>query len=248
MSDLVPSPFAFDGENFPVFRMPNGDFGLPLTCLTAPIDISADAQRRLIERSPWSKGRTTKMVVQVPGDTQARKHFVISHRIVPMWVANITASQIKDEEARKRISRWQVELADALYEYVFNGEATNPRALATASVTALPAPEVSDPKTYPMLDALVLMRQRFGVNVGLHDLTRTLRAGGVLRQDGRPMKNYMHLFWLKSETSTYEVFEHAIAPLYHLYESTKLRLQMAAQRALPIDPPGWPELPLGDAS
>lgn len=75
MSDLVPSPFAFDGENFPVFRMPNGDFGLPLSCLTAPIDISADAQRRLVERAPWSKGRTTKMVVQVPGDTQARKHF-----------------------------------------------------------------------------------------------------------------------------------------------------------------------------
>lgn len=245
MSDLVPGPFQFDGENFPVFRMPNGDFGLPLSCLTAPIDVSSDAQRRLIERAPWSKGRTTKMVVQVPGDTQARKHFVISHRIVPMWVANITASQIKDDTARERISRWQIELADALYEYVFNGQATNQRAIAAEPVAALPVAEPSEPTTYPLVDALVLMRQRFGVNVGLHDLTRTLRAGGVLRQDGRPMKDFTNLFWLKAKTGTYEVFEHSIKPLYHLYESTKLRLEMAAQRALPIDPPGWPELPLG---
>lgn len=244
MSDLVPGPFAFDGENFPVFRMPNGDFGLPLSCLTAPIGVNSDAQRRLIERAPWSKGRTTKMVVQVHGDTQARKHFVISHRIVPMWVANITASQIKDAAARERIERWQVELADALYEYVFTGTATNQRAVASAPVAALPAPAPADPATYPLVDTLVLMRQRFGVNVGFHDFTRTLRAGGVLRQDGRPMRDYAHLFWLKSKTGTYEVFEHAIAPLYHIYEATKLRLEMAAQRALPMDPPGWPELPL----
>lgn len=246
MSDLVPSPFAFDGENFPVFRMPNGDFGLPLSCLTAPIDISADAQRRLVERAPWSKGRTTKMVVQVPGDTQARKHFVISHRIVPMWVANITTSQIKDEEARKRIARWQVELADALYEYVFNGNAANPRAVTASPVAALPAPEPVEPDTYPLVDVVILMRQRFGVRVHQNELTRILRAGSVLRQDGRPHAAYSHLFWLK-KNGTYEVFEHSIAPLYHIYESTKLRLEMAAQAALRMDPPGWPELPLEGA-
>jgi hypothetical protein len=128
-------------------------------------------------------------------------------------------------------------------------ETAQASALAAAeSVAALPAPEPVEPNTYPLVDALVLMRQRFGVNVGLHDLTRTLRAGGVLRQDGRPMKDYTHLFWLKAKTGTYEVFEHSIKPLYHVYESTKLRLEMAAQRALPLDPPGWPELPLGDAS
>jgi hypothetical protein len=128
-------------------------------------------------------------------------------------------------------------------------ETAQASALAAAeSVAALPAPEPVEPNTYPLVDALVLMRQRFGVNVGLHDLTRTLRAGGVLRQDGRPMKDYTHLFWLKAKTGTYEVFEHSIKPLYHVYESTKLRLEMAAQRALPLDPPGWPELPLGDVS
>jgi hypothetical protein len=123
-----PEPFEFDGERFPVVPMPNGDFGIPLRRLTLPVDLDPDGQRRLIERSAWSKGRTDTMTVQLPGDTQARSHFVISHRIVPMWIANIGASQIKDDAKRERIERWQVELADALYNYVFSGGAINPRA------------------------------------------------------------------------------------------------------------------------
>lgn len=122
------------------------------------------------------------------------------------------------------------------------------QAIAAEPKTALPLPEPVEPKTYPLLDSLVLMRQRFGTRVGIYDLTRTLRAGGVLRQDGRPMSAYSHLFWLKAKTGTYEVFEHAIEPLYRLYESTKMRLEIAVQRALPLDPPGWPELPLGGES
>ncbi|MER7361846.1 BRO family protein [Nonomuraea wenchangensis] len=117
---------------------------------------------------------------------------------------------------------------------------------AAAPVAALPAPEPDEPTTYPLVDAIVLMKQRFGVRIHLHDLTRILRAGSVLRQDGRPHAAYSHLFWLK-KNGTYEVFEHTIAPLYHIYESTKLRLEMAAQAALRMDPPGWPELPLEGA-
>ncbi|WP_326645074.1 phage antirepressor N-terminal domain-containing protein [Streptosporangium sp. NBC_01755] len=130
MTEIVPTPFEFDGECFFGVLMPNGDFGIPLSSLVAPIDISLDAQRRLIERSAWSKGRTTKMVVQVPNDSQARLHFVISYRIIPMWIANIEPSRLKDDATRKRIERWQVELADALYDYVLNGGAINPRATA----------------------------------------------------------------------------------------------------------------------
>ncbi|MEU6709918.1 hypothetical protein ABZ897_00450 [Nonomuraea sp. NPDC046802] len=107
-------------------------------------------------------------------------------------------------------------------------------------------PELREPTTYPLVDVRVLIRQNFGVNVAVAELTRVLRQGGVLRQDGRPSAAYSHLFWLK-KNGTYEVFEHSIAPLYHIYESTKLRLEMAAQAALRMDPPGWPELPLEGA-
>lgn len=243
MSDIVPGSFAFDGEEFPVVRMTNGDIGLPLRRLTLPVGLDPDGQRKLIERAAWSEGRTDNMYVRLPGDDRRRKHFVISYRIIPMWIANIESGRMKDEIARARIGRWQVEFADALYDYVFDGGATNPRAVAAASMAALPAPEPAEPDTYPLVDVIVLMKQRFGVRVHLNNLTRILRAGGVLRQDGRPHAAYSQFFWLK-KNGTYEVFEHAIAPLYHVYEATKLRLEMAAQAALRMDPPGWPELPL----
>ncbi|KAB8186945.1 hypothetical protein FH608_046505 [Nonomuraea phyllanthi] len=107
--------------------------------------------------------------------------------------------------------------------------------------------QVLQPKTFPFTDAVVLMRQEYGVRISVKDLTETLRQGGVLRQDERrPKAKYEAMFWHTG--SAYEVHAHHIKGLYHLYESTKLRLQAAAQRALPMDPPGWPELPLDGAS
>lgn len=128
--ELAPSskPFEFDGEQFPVVQMPNGDQGLPLRRLTVPLGLDPDAQRNLVKRSAWSKGRTANMNVRLQGDDRVREHFVISYRIIPMWIANIGTTQIKDDATRERIERWQVEFADALYDYVFNGGAINPRA------------------------------------------------------------------------------------------------------------------------
>ncbi len=110
---------------------------------------------------------------------------------------------------------------------------------------AKPALESFTPLTFPLSDAVVLMRQKFGVKVPVAELTRVLRQGGVLRQDGRPKAKYEALFWHTG--SAFEVFGHAVEAVYRLYESTKIRLEMAAQTRLPVDPPGWPELPLNDA-
>lgn len=112
---------------------------------------------------------------------------------------------------------------------------------------ARPAPELKEPDTYPLVDVRVLLRQRYGVNVAVGELTRVLRQGSVLRQDGRPAAAYSHLFWLK-KNGNYEIFEHAIEPIYRLYEATKIRLEMQAQAALPLNPPGWPALPLEDGA
>lgn len=183
--------------------------------------------------------------VQVPSDTQVRRHMVVDRRTLTMWLATVNENNVA-EDKRDHLITFQREAADALDRYFHEGAAQNPRAVEPESVRALPAPEPDEPTTYPLADAIVLMKQRFGVRVHLTDLTRILRAGSVLRQDGRPHAAYGHLFWLK-KSGTYEVFEHSIAPLYHIYESTKLRLEMAAQAALRMDPPGWPELPLEGA-
>ncbi|MEV8639337.1 phage antirepressor N-terminal domain-containing protein [Streptosporangium sp. NPDC051023] len=249
MSEIVPSSFNFDGEQFPVVRMPNGDIGLPLRRLTVPIGLNPDGQRKLIERSAWSKGRTDNMYVRLPGDDRVRQHFVISYRIIPMWIANVETGRMKDQDARKRIERWQVEFADALYNYVFNGGASNPRAVAAEPVAQLPVPEPFTPKTFPLAEVVVLIKQKFGVRISVADLKEKLRQAGAMRQDDRPRSGYEALFWHTGEVGkAYEVFGHQIEAVYRLYESTKLRLEMAAQKQLALDPPGWPELPLGEVS
>lgn len=206
------------------------------------LELDPDTQIRKVKTRSWAC--TGLRPVQLPWDTQSRNQRVVDRKTFTMWLATVNENNVPKEK-RDLLITFQKEAADALDRYFHEGVAQNPRVIAVQPQAALPVAEPDDPTTYPLVDALVLMRQRFGVNVGLHDLTRTLRAGGVLRQDGRPMKDYSNLFWLKAKTGTYEVFEHSIRPLYHVYEATKLRLQMAAQRALPLDPPGWPELPLG---
>lgn len=102
------------------------------------------------------------------------------------------------------------------------------------------------PTTYPYEEAVVLIRQKFGIRVPVVELTRILRLGGILRQNGKPKADYEALFW---HTGTaYEVFGHSIEPLYRLYESTKIRLEMAAQSQVAVESMGWPELPLGSES
>ncbi|MGW4411186.1 phage antirepressor N-terminal domain-containing protein [Nonomuraea sp. NPDC004702] len=176
MSDLLPEPFEYDGIQFPAIVMPNGDVGLPLRRLTIPIGLDPDAQRERVERAVWSKGRTAKMDVRLPGDDRARRHFVISHRIVPMWVAGIGTTQMKDDDARSRIERWQIEFADALYNYVFHGGAINPR----ATVEQLDEIDRKIRRAKDQAEFLAILRQGGVVDAGYLDACGRRLAGRVL--------------------------------------------------------------------
>lgn len=126
-SALVPSdkdggPFeigSFDFHGEPVIVLSNeaGNWAV-LGQLCRNLTLDPEAQRQAILRKSWSEGRTCITQVQLPGDVQARPHFLVHERIVPMWLANITASRISDPGKRQDIERAQVELADALHDYV----------------------------------------------------------------------------------------------------------------------------------
>jgi hypothetical protein len=121
--------------------------------------------------------------------------------------------------------------------------------LALRQSSAPPLAEVFKPKTFPLAEVVVLIKQKFGVRIPISDLKETLRQAGVVRQDDRPHAKHQDLFWHTGEAGkAYEVLGHQIEAVYRLYEATKIRLEMQVQRTLPLDPPGWPELPLGDAS
>ncbi|MGW0984313.1 phage antirepressor KilAC domain-containing protein [Streptomyces xiamenensis] len=109
--------FMFHGDPVTVLTDDRGNWAV-LGQLCANLTLDAEAQRQLLLRKSWSEGRTCITQVRLPGDDRARSHFLVHERIVPMWLANITASRITDESKRAKVERAQVELADALYEYV----------------------------------------------------------------------------------------------------------------------------------
>ena len=174
----------------------------------------------------------------VGADGKVRGMASVDVRTFLMLLATIDERRVSDE-ARPVLVAYQSEVADLIEAYFTKSRRPEP-------VAELPAPTPFEPVTYSLADTVVLMRQKFGVKVPVADLTRILRQGGVLCQNGKPKADYEAIFW---HTGTaYEVFGHRIEALYRLYESTKLRLDMAAQARLRTDPPGWPELPFGGES
>ncbi|WP_370145669.1 phage antirepressor KilAC domain-containing protein [Streptacidiphilus sp. EB129] len=117
--------FEFHGDLVTVVTTETGNWAV-LGQLCQNLTLDPNGQRQAIERKSWSRGKTCVTHVQLPGDTQARPQFLIHERIVPMWLANITASRIKDEIIKGRIETAQVELADALYEYASRRHPSRP--------------------------------------------------------------------------------------------------------------------------
>lgn len=110
---------SFDFHGKPVVILTNdaGSWAV-LSQLCDNLTINAEAQRQGILRKSWSKGKTCVTEVMLPGQNRAYQQFLIHERIVPMWLANITSSRIEDPTIRANIEEAQVELADALHEYV----------------------------------------------------------------------------------------------------------------------------------
>lgn len=77
-----------------------------------------NAQRQRIERSPWSEGQTCVTHVQVPGETQSHARFAMHQKIVPMWVASIDVSRVR-EAVRPVVEAWQKEIAEVLAEHYY---------------------------------------------------------------------------------------------------------------------------------
>lgn len=110
---------SFDFHGKPVIILTNeaGSWAV-LGQLCDNLTIDPEAQRQALMRKSWSQGRTCITQVRLPGDDRTRQHFLVHERIVPMWLANITSSRITDPIIRANIEQAQVELADALHEYV----------------------------------------------------------------------------------------------------------------------------------
>jgi phage antirepressor YoqD-like protein len=111
--------FEFHGDQVVVVTDEHGSWAV-LGQLCQNLTLDAESQRQAIGRKSWSEGKTCVMQVMLPGQDRAYPQFLIHERIVPMWLANITTSRIKDGAKRDKVEQAQAELADALYAYVTN--------------------------------------------------------------------------------------------------------------------------------
>lgn len=109
--------FDFHGDPVAVITDERGNWAV-LGQLCQNLTLDPESQRKAVLRKSWSQGKTAVMEVMLPGQNRAYPQFLLHERIVPMWLANITTSRITDDAKREKVETAQVELADALYEYV----------------------------------------------------------------------------------------------------------------------------------
>ncbi len=211
--------FEFHGDTVTVVTNDRGSWAV-LGQLCRNLTLDPEAQRQALSRKSWSQGRTCITQVRLPEDDRARQHFLIHERIVPMWLANITTSRITDEAKRDKVERAQVELADALYNFV-SGRPSAPvprpemtklealraaleseegRLAAEARVKELEAPAaawnvLADASgDYSLRDAAHILNRDPGISTGQHRLMKFIRELEMVDRKGVPYaKHNAHL-------------------------------------------------------
>jgi P22_AR N-terminal domain len=126
----------FHGADIPIKVDGAGNWP-SVTALSNTMGVDSNGQRQAILRKHWAQGWTCVTHVQLPGDTQRREHFFIHEKRVPMWLANIDTSRIRDEQVRARVEATQVEFADVLAEWTSTGE-VKPKVPPGETVPELP--------------------------------------------------------------------------------------------------------------
>lgn len=76
----------------------------------------------------------------------------------------------------------------------------------------------SPPQVYSYDEVCALLRQWYGVSLTVNELTRILRTGGVLKQNGSPTKKYRDWFWFTG--SAYNIHSHVVPQVaFKVYET-----------------------------
>ncbi len=83
--------------------------------------------------------------------------------------------------------------------------------------------DMTPPETYTYDEVCGLLRQYFGVGLTVNELTRNLRAGGVLKQNGAPTKKHAHLFWFTG--SAWNIHRHVVPQVAYKVFDTGRELQ-----------------------
>lgn len=125
-------------------------------------------------------------------------------------------ARIRDAEIRKQVTRFQT--------WVYSEVLPSIRKTGgyVAAHRAVPA-SIYEPHTLTWDEAAALLAQRSGIVLTVNEMTRILRTGGVLKQNGAPTKKYRHLFWFTGTAWT--IHPHVIPEIVAKVYDTGRELQ-----------------------
>lgn len=117
-NDIVEVPF--NGSVMIAQRSDDGEIYAALKPICENIGIAFNGQRERLNRTPWA---TVRMIRTVGSDGKHRDMMAVNRKTLTMWLATIDTSRLSDEQARKNVTVYQQEAAEALDKYFNEGGA-----------------------------------------------------------------------------------------------------------------------------
>lgn len=126
------------------------------------------------------------------------------------------SARVKSPAVRQGVERFQRWVFHDVLPSVMRGQQSQRRNGFGAAVAT--------PDTYTYDEVCAILRQFYGIDLTVTELTRYLRAGGVLKQNGSPTKKYRFLFWF-TEASTWNIHKHVIPQVAFKVHDTGREMQ-----------------------
>lgn len=166
------------------------------------IGLTANRQIEKLKKQPWANVTSTTVLVVSAGQERATQVLTCDVRTFLMSLATIHISMVA-EHVRPTLVAYQCEVARVIEEHF-------------AKKNGL---LIDQPHTWDWDEVAALMSQRFGIDLDVNALMRTLRDGGVLKQKNSPKKAYRDWFWFTG--STWNVHPHVLPKLARKVADTR---------------------------
>src|SRR5438128_6890603 len=165
------------------------------------IGLQPHQQIAKMQDQPWAATRVTRAT---GADGKSYNMIAADVRSFLMHLATIPVSRVA-EHVRPKLIDFQCEVADVV-EAHYTGRH-----------------ESKQPTTITWIELAALIRQRYGIDLEVAEITRALRDGGVLMQDCcKPKKAYRHWFWFTG--SAWTIHPHVLPELTRKLVDTRRAL------------------------
>lgn len=117
-NDIVEVPF--NGSMIIAQRFNDGEIYTALKPICENIGIAYSEQWERLTRTPWA---VVSMIRTTSADGKRYDMMAINRKTLTTWLATIDTTQLKDEQARRNVTVYQREAAEALDKYFNEGSA-----------------------------------------------------------------------------------------------------------------------------